>query len=461
MKNKTNVKENRKLLGGLPAKSLIIPVIVILVILLSLIIVSTLVVNYESDLMSTTMRHYSQYVSEANSILAGSSLLSETATSFVISPLTEDGTLKTGPLSAYSNELSNPRRGYQVIANFVNYDVSEEVLELIKTGADNADKMFENQKHALALMNEVYPFPDLPTLDNLPRYDLPQEEKDLSNEQKLALANHLLYSNEYGNWKGKVSQSINQCVALLQKESAQKSADIMQTIASMRILLWFVIITIIVVLIVSFFVIFKFLISPLGLFAKEISVDNKLSERGGLFEVRLLASAYNKLIGRRIKLESALRNQAETDALTNLPNRLSFNEYVTSSKEKNCSFAVCLFDINFLKETNDKLGHLEGDNLIKHSAKCIVESFSTLEDYKCFRFGGDEFVVLVRNSSYEQLIDAIEKFEICQKENNISIAYGFAYANDIETTSFQELFSKADKEMYVNKQKTHAAKINV
>ena len=98
-----------------------------------------------------------------------------------------------------------------------------------------------------------------------------------------------------------------------------------------------------------------------------------------------MASAYNNLEKRR----EALRSVAETDTLTNLPNRYRFEKYILSAGDSGYSLAILMFDINYLKETNDTLGHSAGDELIQKVAHCISSCFGE----NSFRIGGDELLL--------------------------------------------------------------------
>ena len=174
----------------------------------------------------------------------------------------------------------------------------------------------------------------------------------------------------------------------------------------------------------------------------------------------MLALSYNKLLKRRNTLENVLRDAAECDALTKLPNRYSFNRAIDKDDESGYSAAVVLFDINYLKLTNDTQGHLAGDALICRSAECIRKCFGNVYNNNCFRFGGDEFAAIVVDVSPEDIKTMLEKFRDMQKEYNVSIAYGYEYARDIGDTSLRKLFLEADKKMYANKMDTHFGDFN-
>ena len=155
---------------------------------------------------------------------------------------------------------------------------------------------------------------------------------------------------------------------------------------------------------------------------------------------------------RRDELDTILRSAAETDALTNLPNRYRFEQFVLEAKESGYSAAVLLFDVNYLKQTNDTRGHLAGDQLLCTAADCIASSFGE----NCFRFGGDEFAAIIINCTPEMIESMLRRFEKAEEEKNISISYGYAYTDDIGKTSFKRLLDEADHKMYMHKEQIHA-----
>ena len=146
-----------------------------------------------------------------------------------------------------------------------------------------------------------------------------------------------------------------------------------------------------------------------------------------------------------------MRSAAETDALTNLPNRYRFEQYLLDAGENGYSLAILMFDINFLKETNDTFGHSAGDKLIRTAAKCITSCFGE----KSFRIGGDEFAAVVEDCRPETVHQMISRFREAEERENVSISVGFAYADRISETTVKQLIDEADKQMYAEKQAAH------
>ena len=128
-----------------------------------------------------------------------------------------------------------------------------------------------------------------------------------------------------------------------------------------------------------------------------------------------------------------------------------FEQYLLESEESGYSMAMVVFDINFLKVTNDTKGHLAGDELIRTAAVCISSCFGE----NCFRFGGDEFAAVVKNCSREDIDGMVKRFEEAQRRENVSISLGCAYTGDIGQTTFKKLLDEADRKMYTRKREAH------
>ena len=182
-----DTKKN-KTAGSVSVNTLVPPIIILVSVLHVVIIVSIMMINSPSTQLSTIMQDSAEYMNDATSLLACSSLMSETSTNFVLMPMTETGEINVYPLAAYSNELKIPRRGNQVMERFQGYDVSEEALSLLSTAADSATKMMDAQLHALALVNTVHPLPDIDYLNSIPLPALTEEEQAMTDDDKMAAA---------------------------------------------------------------------------------------------------------------------------------------------------------------------------------------------------------------------------------------------------------------------------------
>lgn len=445
--------QSPKDVGGVSANSVMIPILTILSVLHIIIIILSVSINTTSNTLTKIMRDSGEHINEATSLLAGSSLMSETSSNFILLPEAKNGAINIHPLIAYANELSVPRRGNQVLARFREYGEGEEVIGLLSAASNDANKMMERQLHAIALVRSVYPLPDMEPLNKLPAVNLTDAEKTMTNEQKLAAAEALILNPSYARCKQSVSKNVNNCVKVLRANSEKLAAETGKKIFMLRTGLWVVTLVIIGILIVTFATFYRQLLTPLGKFVRLITSNKSLDEKNGMHEVRMVATAYNSLLRRRDALDDILRSAAETDTLTNLPNRYRFERYLLDVCEEGNPVAILMFDVNYLKQTNDQYGHLAGDKLLKRAARCISSCFG--ED--CFRIGGDEFAAIVKNCQPEKIQQMIQSFKETEQEEDVSISLGYSYTEEIDESNVKNLIDEADKKMYENKKIMHAA----
>lgn len=156
--------------------------------------------------------------------------------------------------------------------------------------------------------------------------------------------------------------------------------------------------------------------------------------------------------------------QAYTDALTQVGNRAAF-ELRMDGMEKQAGRALTLFmvDLNNLKTVNDTLGHESGDRLICDVVDCLQRAFG--ESGEVYRYGGDEFVVLMDGAGEAQARSAQESLDQTLRDHNrvsdckIDVAVGSASrpAGEQPTQSPRALLHQADANMYAAKVR-HKAK---
>lgn len=157
-------------------------------------------------------------------------------------------------------------------------------------------------------------------------------------------------------------------------------------------------------------------------------------------------------------LHSAER-MARLDELTGIKNQNAFAEFTSDldnrieSKENDFQFAVVMCDVNELKRINDTRGHSFGDEAIQRTSRLICNIY---KHSPVFRIGGDEFAVLLKDSDYEirnQLIEELrdESYNNAHSRTGPTVACGMAVYDSKTDKSFADVFERADKDMYENK----------
>jgi len=105
-----------------------------------------------------------------------------------------------------------------------------------------------------------------------------------------------------------------------------------------------------------------------------------------------------KDISDRVLLEQKLREMTRTDDLTGLYNYRHFHdrlrEEFSRARRQSRKLSLIVFDLDGFKQVNDLLGHLEGDRILRVFAKALTDSIRREVD-AAFRYGGDEFVLLL------------------------------------------------------------------
>ena len=121
----------------------------------------------------------------------------------------------------------------------------------------------------------------------------------------------------------------------------------------------------------------------------------------------LIVVLVERLHARRVDLslaEEAARHEARIDELTGLLNRRAFeealSEIVPQEKRRDRRATLLLLDLDRFKLINDRYGHLAGDACLRAVGDALRGSVRELD--RCFRWGGDEFAVLLHDSSDEE-----------------------------------------------------------
>jgi diguanylate cyclase (GGDEF)-like protein len=151
---------------------------------------------------------------------------------------------------------------------------------------------------------------------------------------------------------------------------------------------------------------------------------------------------------RRRDLFSRLEHMSYCDHLTGAGNRHAVQEYIAGLKPEE-SIGVVYCDVMGLKKVNDRQGHRAGDALLLGACECLKNVFP--ED-AIFRIGGDEFLVLCRNTAELALTEKVQKLREVMAERSAMMAVGCIWQprsdGDMDT-----LLALADESMYEDKRK--------
>ena len=186
----------------------------------------------------------------------------------------------------------------------------------------------------------------------------------------------------------------------------------------------------------------------------EISPDSEPVEQtekttGNTDEIEMMNERIFSLQEKLSKQIQLVRSRAYIDGLTGLNNRVAYEEHVSRLEDEirggTADFAIALFDVNSLKEVNDKYGHKKGDEVIRSASFALQNTF---REGKLYRIGGDEFLVILERS-YAELLPKLASLR--ENQAGISISAGSAVFNRETDREYRTVFNRADMAMYNDK----------
>jgi diguanylate cyclase (GGDEF)-like protein len=166
------------------------------------------------------------------------------------------------------------------------------------------------------------------------------------------------------------------------------------------------------------------------------------------------SSVYMELFRDMSAYSRTLKEEKDRDGLTGLNNKGKLMEMKQSLFKRQEAIAVFCMDLNFLKRTNDTLGHEAGDKLILKAAESLrrIEARNVMP----FRVGGDEFIVVALHVRPEEAEALKEKWaeglaELNRKDDGPECVIACGMACGGKGCDFDELFARADALMYEDK----------
>lgn len=166
---------------------------------------------------------------------------------------------------------------------------------------------------------------------------------------------------------------------------------------------------------------------------------------------------------RQLKLElEQATSLSETDSLTGIANRRGYekhlNQFVHQAQEEGHTFAMLLLDLDLFKRVNDQFGHLVGDSALRYIAKTLSQKIG--ERDLVARLGGEEFVILLHNTTYDNALknaeairSHIQSKSLRVKNNEQPLKFTLSIGAAIYQMGepVEQLFERADKALYLAK----------
>lgn len=159
-------------------------------------------------------------------------------------------------------------------------------------------------------------------------------------------------------------------------------------------------------------------------------------------------------ITEKIATEKRLREDAFKDQLTGINNRRLFdtiiNNEIELSEKSNKPLSMIMLDLDNFKTVNDTYGHSVGDELLRQSAQTVSGIIRNSDIF--VRYGGEEFVILMSQTSEDGAVLLAEKIRAALEENTSLVAgrqtASFGVAVRMKGESFEDWYKRLDKALY-------------
>ena len=193
-----------------------------------------------------------------------------------------------------------------------------------------------------------------------------------------------------------------------------------------------------------------------------LHIRTRPTEHGAAMVVVSDVTTLKKAEGELLSLTSQLRVLADTDGLTGLMNRRSFDARIEAevarSRDEKRPLSLVLFDVDHFKSYNDTLGHPAGDECLKLIARCVKSSLLRPDDVVA-RYGGEEFVAILPDTDEDSAFLVAERARAALAElrlphaesrtGMVTLSAGLAtYAPDAASCTAFQLLSRADEALY-------------
>ena len=389
--------------------------------------------------LRNSYRRYQVCSEAADELMSASDELTTQARSYVT-------TGKEVYLNEYLDEVYIRQHRNEAIGILERETEGDEALMDLTSALTQSNQLATIELYAMRVAAEAYGLRPMP--ESLLRTHISPEDEALSDAEKLELSKNMVLGEDYDTVKSTVIQNVSECTNDLIKTLEQREHEEERNLAA--VLTAQGIIVALLVGIVAYDTVMnnRFVISPLSSILTHIQNNEPLEEVGSS-ELMGVVESYNLMYEKNRERTELLKHKAETDGLTGLYNRGSYDQLLAYNDK---DVSLLIMDVDLFKTINDTYGHSTGDEVLKKVAASLVEHFRTT-DYPC-RIGGDEFAVLMTNMSnvprtiITHKLDCIAEDLVNTSDGlpRVTLSIGIALSNELPENF--DLYHAADKALY-------------
>ena len=380
---------------------------------------------------------------DAALVREGSDYLTEQVHLYVV-------TLEPEYMEAYFTEKNVTRRREQALEELEEYETSQETYDYLQRALDNSNKLTEREIYAMRLITLAQGYDEASLPEEMKGVVLQEADKNLSSQEMVDRARSMVFDYGYRNAKELIMSNTDYFLDSIIKWTRNKQSESAMVLQNIMNRQRECVVVLFVLNAANFILVIMLIIKPLQVYIDCIKEEKRL-EITGAYEFKYLALTYNDIYEVNAANEVLLRHKAEHDPLTGVINRGAFEQMREVLKASTDPLAFLIIDVDKFKLINDCYGHEIGDQILKKVAKHLSDTFRA-QDYVA-RIGGDEFAVIMTNSTRElqpviqNKVESMNQF--LKKPDDglppISLSIGIAFSDK----GFpEELYSQADRALY-------------
>jgi diguanylate cyclase (GGDEF)-like protein len=396
----------------------------------------------ERNTMEESHVRYEQCSEAAQNLMTASDFLTTQVRLYV---LTGDEAY----LNGYLNEVLHDKNRDFAVETIHAHLKNDDARDRLDTAFGESSNLSKEEMYAMKLVALATGLQQMP--QGLSDVAISEQDAALDPDQMRERARVMVLGEEYQANKSRIVQNVDECttdlIASLQDEEEQSG----KRFDSLLVVLRVIVILLAAIVALTFLANYLLMIKPIRMHEQAVRGNNPLPPEGSE-ELRSFADSYNQMYEENHRRTMLLKHEAETDPLTGLFNRGSYERLI---EETGDDIALVLIDVDLFKNVNDTYGHDTGDKVLKNVAAIIEDNFRTT-DYAC-RIGGDEFAVIMTD------MDGVSHRVVERKLHSIAadlhasglelptvtLSSGIAFRSEIEPEA--DIFRAADKALYQSK----------
>ncbi|MBR3225995.1 MAG: diguanylate cyclase [Atopobiaceae bacterium] len=352
-------------------------------------------------------------------------------------------------LDDYLQEVQTTQRRKESLATLRQHIVDNQAYTALSNAYQDSSTLFNRELYAMRLVALATNLGNVPS--RLQEVRVHKNDAALSNDQKIERAKEIVLSSAYDKIKESVEKNAHECTDSLMKSLQDQKAQISQALNAQLSGLRMTVYALLFLFALMWVINYLLMVRPMRKLTANIQNDEPLEDIGAQ-ELRRVVESYNAMYRRNHEKTMHLLRVAQTDALTGLLNRGSYDKLL---EECDTETVLVLIDVDLFKDVNDTYGHEMGDKVLKRVATSVAEHFRAT-DYAC-RIGGDEFAVImtetanVTRATIQAKIDAIAH-DLRYEENGMpaaSLSVGAAFGRELQGN--KSLYQAADEALYESK----------